>query len=58
MADEGFIAELQGCVEEEQAKMTVRRAVSVLLKVTGRRKERERIEKVSNTRISSVLELH
>lgn len=58
MADEGFIAELQGCVEEEQAKMTVRRAVSVLLKVTGRRKERERIEKVSNTRISSVRELH
>lgn len=58
MADEGFIAELQGCVEEEQAKMTVRRAVSVLFKVAGRRKERERIEKVSNTRISSVLELH
>lgn len=55
---EGIIAELQGCVEEEQAKRAVRRAVSVLRKVAGNRREREKIEKVSRKCVRVLLYDH
>ena len=48
------IANLQECMEEEHAKSAARRAVTVLCKVVGRRRERERIEQVSDTARSSL----
>lgn len=44
-----LIAELQGCGDEEQAKITARGAVSVLREVAGSRKEKKRIEKVGES---------
>ena len=55
---EGIIAELQGCVEEEQAKRAARRAVSVLYKVAGNRRERKKIEKVSKKCVRMLLYDH
>ena len=53
------IANLQECMEEEHAKSAAQRAVTVLCKVVGRKREKERIEQVSETpRSSSVLGTH